>query len=179
MSDDHKYTYSIRTYTAPREAQVRSTQRMGVKRGYFPNAPLDVEGATYHRIFDESNPSRDPVGLIECADGSVFTYEDLRGMWDPKDAEVELIESAVEALEAVESDFFARQLADIDKDIYTWRERMSSQVDAAIARVGTPPPTWRERLRAWVGALRYRLGSWIAGMPLGDDEEWDDEGDDE
>lgn len=176
MSDDRKYSY--RVIMTPVEAQVRSTERMGRAHGYNPSASLDVKGATYHRIFDEANPTRDPVGLIECADGSVFTYEDMRGMWDPKDAEVELLESTAEALHTTESDFFARQLAEIDTRVYATRyaygegEMYPYGGGSAYPQVEcAPDPTLWCRFVYAVWRVRQWVGFAIAGYQPGEDDD--------
>lgn len=171
MSDDLKYTYSI--YPVATAVSVLEEQPLQFEWGYHKHVDLPMRGASWHHLRGISTLSDDPVGLIELADGSVIAHEDMRGMWDPKDADVELLESTIEALHATESDFFARQLAEIDKDIYALKYPayvVGRALGAPSLSMVPSPPTWRVRLRAWFGALRYRLGSWVAGMPLGADE---------
>jgi hypothetical protein len=169
MSGYYRYTYSIDPEVAA--VSVLKEQPLQSEWGYQQHSALDLQGATYHNLCAIVKPlTNNSVGLIECVDGSVVTVEDLRGKWDPKDAEVELMQSAGEALAAAESKFFARQLSEIDRSIYAVKYpaplfiRDAPQVSAQAA------PTWRVRLRAWVGALRYRLGSWVAGTSLADDD---------
>ncbi len=192
-------TYTYRINLLPRETVVNFEQRMGKRHGWNPDAPLDIEGATYHRLFDEADPGApNPVGLIETADGPVFTYEDMIGWWDPKDVPLPSIEDVdaelvcrvgrppeIDAIikkhEATESDFFKRQLEGIDKSIYTkfypisltpiQREGLST----GGARIPVDEPSLWTRFKWFTYPFRAFLASWLIGRDVDAEEDSDAE----